>query len=61
MVPPKEIKIKSDGNILTYKDVVKGKDGLRYEYVYTKSITKKGMTLLLSEDDINNLIKIHKQ
>ncbi len=56
---PKEILIKSDGNILTLKDTIKTKEGLRYQYTYSKSLTKLGDTLELSEIELSKLIKVN--
>ena len=52
MTPPNEIIIKSDGNVLSL--VGKNKDG--YEYKYKKSISKKNLTLTLSEKDLVKLV-----
>ena len=59
MIPPKEITIRSDSNILTYKDTIKTKEGLRYQYVYTRSISKKGEVLELDEQQLTKLIKVN--
>lgn len=56
---PTTIEIKSDGNILTLKDTIKTKDGLQYQYVYSKSIEKLGMELKLTEQELNKLLKIN--
>lgn len=60
MTVPKEIIIKSDGNILTLKDTVKTKDGLKYLYEYTVSKTKLGDTLELDEVQLQKIINLNK-
>lgn len=55
MIAPKEIKIKSDGNLLVLSKI--NKDG-SFEYQYKKSISKKNQLLTLTEE---NLIKLLKQ
>lgn len=56
MYPPNKINIRSDQNILQYQSTVKVKDGVRYEYLYVKSKTKKGETLSLTKEDLDRLI-----
>lgn len=58
LTPQKTITIKSDGNILTYKDTLKPlpKGELHYVYEYTKSLTKKGTMLGLTEKELEKLI-----
>jgi|CXWK01.1.fsa_nt_gi hypothetical protein len=56
---PKEILIKSDGNILTLKDTIKTKEGLRYQYVYSVSKNKLGQVLELDEINLTKLIKVN--
>lgn len=53
MTPPNEIIIKSDGNVLSF--VGKNKDV--YTYKYKKSISKKNITLALSENDLVKLVE----
>lgn len=63
MQPPVEIKIKSDGNILTYKDILKPKGGsgeVMYIYEYTKSKTKKGTHVGFNEKDLLKLISTNQ-
>ena len=50
--PPATIQIVSDGNELTLKDTIKQKDGLRYVYQYSKSKTKKGLTVDFDESQL---------
>ena len=57
--PPTTIQIVSDGNELTLKDTIKQKDGLKFQYVYTKSISKKGLTVEFDESQLNKLININ--
>lgn len=57
MIAPKEIKIKSDGNVLSL--VKANKDG-SFEYQYKKSQTKKDQLLTLSENDLIKLIKTNE-
>jgi len=54
MIPPKEIKIKSDGNVLILDKA--NKDGT-YSYKYKVSISKKGQLLTLTEEQLTKLIK----
>jgi hypothetical protein len=48
MMPPQTLIIVSDANILEFIRVIKGKENL-YEYKFTKSETKKGMLMTISE------------
>lgn len=58
MQPPKTITIKSDGNILSLHEVLTpAKKTELYIYKYTKSETKKGQLLGLTELELNKLIK----
>jgi len=56
---PNTIEIKSDGNILTLKDTIKTKDGLQYQYVYSKSIEKLGKEISFSELELQKILKIN--
>ena len=59
MNAPKEIKIKSDGNVLTFKETLKPKVGdkeIIYLYEYTVSKSKKGTLLGLTELQLLKLI-----
>lgn len=58
--PPTTIQIVSDGNELTLKDTIKQKDGLRYVYLYTRSKTKKGLTVDFDEVQLQKLISINR-
>lgn len=53
MTPPKQIEIKSDGNILELKS--QKKDVIVYEYVESKS--KLGMELVLTELELEKGLK----
>lgn len=55
MIPPPTIEIKSDGNILEFRNKIK----TMFVYEYIKSITKKGMFLELTEQELTKLIKIN--
>ena len=57
---PTTIEIKSDGNCLTFQQTIKTKDGLQYQYVYSKSIEKLGMELKLSETELQKLINTNQ-
>jgi len=65
MLPPKSIKIKSDGNELVFVDVIsKGVNGIKlpdplYIYEYSKSLTKKGDKLSLTEKQLIALQKLN--
>lgn len=53
-----KIKIKSDGNELTLVGVTVGKDKKKLiNYKYTKSLTKLGMILPLTEKDYEDLLR----
>lgn len=61
--PPVTIKIKSDGNELTYKETLKPKGGdkeIFYIYEYTKSKSKKGKLLGLTEQQLLKLISTNQ-
>lgn len=53
MNPPDKIEIRSDGNILKYEG--KSKDG-KYNYRYSKSVTKLGLVLSMDEENLQKLI-----
>ena len=63
MLPPKSITIKSDGNELEYVEtLVKGVNGVKlselvYIYKYSKSLTKIGEKLPLTEKQLLSLQK----
>jgi len=65
MLPPKLIKIKSDGNELVFVEMtLKGVNGVKlpeplYLYEYSKSLTKKGNKLSLTEKQIIALQKLN--
>jgi len=50
--PPDNIKIISDDNELKYQRTVKEKTQNKFEYVFTKSFTLLGKTILFSEVDL---------
>ena len=63
MKPPVTITIKSDLNVLTFKDTLKPKGGdkeVYYIYEYTKSKTKKGTLLGLTEQQLLKLINTNQ-
>lgn len=62
MKPPTTIHIKSDGNELSFVNIMKPKDKERetiYVYEYTKSKTKKGKLLQLTEQQLNKIIQLN--
>ncbi len=59
MAVPKEIKILSDGNELQFQETIKLKEGLIHKYKYSKSKTKKGTVLELSQEQLDKLLKIN--
>ena len=59
MIAPQTIYIKSDSNTLTLKETVKLKEGIKYVYVYSESISKKGLTLEMDEQTLTKLIKVN--
>jgi len=58
--PPTTIQIVSDGNEITLKDTIKQKDGLKFQYVYTKSISKKGLTVEFDESQLQKIISTNQ-
>lgn len=48
--------IKSDGNELEYSRTIKGKEIL-HEYIFTKSETKKGKKMTMTENQINEAVR----
>ena len=63
MTPPKTIEYLSAGNVIEFRSTLKptGKSELHYIYEYTKSITKKGMLLGLTESELLKLIKVNEK
>lgn len=60
MTPPTTIQILSDGNELSFKEIIKptnGKGETQYIYQYTKPISKKNQLLGLNENELLSLIK----
>lgn len=51
--PPQKITIKSDSNVLEFIETTKQKT---HKFQYTKSITKKGLFLELTDKELNKLI-----
>lgn len=61
MHPPKTITIKSDGNVLSLHEVLSpAKKTELFIYKYTKSETKKGQFLGLTESELTKLIKANE-
>lgn len=61
MTPPKTIHIVSDDNTLTYQETLNPtKKETIYIYKYTKSETKKGLFLGLTEPELNKIIKANE-
>lgn len=58
--PPTNIQIVSDGNELTLKDTIKQKDGLKFQYIYTKSKTKKGLAVGFDESQLQKIISTNQ-
>ena len=55
-MPPKKLLIPTDSNELEYVQTLKGKE-LIYEYKFTKSETKLGITMTITEDQLNQNLK----
>ena len=55
-MPPKKLLIPTDSNELEYVQTLKGKE-LMYEYRFTKSETKLGMLMTITEDQLNQNLK----
>lgn len=53
---PKKLLIPSDGNELELVRTIKGKE-ISYEYRFTKSETKKGMLMTISEENLKTNLK----
>lgn len=60
MIPPNTITILTDGNVLELVGTTKIKDGLLYQYKYSKSISKKGLTLEMDEKTLEKLISTNQ-
>jgi hypothetical protein len=52
----KKLLIPSDNNELEYVQTIKGKEVL-HQYKFTKSETKEGMLMTLSDDQLNKNLK----
>lgn len=59
MAVPKEIKILSDNNELSFVETIKLKEGLIHKYVYSRSKSKKGTVLELSQEQLDKLLKLN--
>ncbi len=57
---PTTISIISDGNELAFKDTIKINGETRYIYVYTKSLFKKGLELIVTKDELSKLIETNR-
>ena len=55
-MPPEKLLIPSDSNELEYVQTIKGKE-IIYEYKFTKSETKLGMLMTISEEQLNKGLK----
>jgi len=55
-MPPKKLLIPSDSNELELVRTIKGKE-IIYEYKFTKSETKLGMLMTISEEQLNKNLK----
>ena len=55
-MPPKKLICVSDSNELEYVQTIKGKE-IIYEYKFTKSQTKLGMLMTISEEQLNKSLK----
>lgn len=56
MTPPKLLTVATDNNELELIRTIKGKENI-YEYKFTKSETKKGMLMTLSESQLESELK----
>lgn len=52
----KKLLIPSDNNELEYVQTIKGKEIL-HQYKFTKSATKKGLIMTITEDQLNKNLK----
>lgn len=61
ITPPKIITIKSDGNVLTFKETItpKAKGETHFIYQYTTSKTKLSQYLGLTEKELQKLIEVN--
>lgn len=61
MTPPNTITIKSDGNCLEFAGMLTESVSKKkfYQYLYTKSESKLGETLSLTESELEKLIKVN--
>ena len=55
-MPPEKLICPSDSNELEYVQTIKGKE-IIYEYKFTKSETKLGMLMTISEEQLNKNLK----
>jgi hypothetical protein len=55
-MPPKKLICVSDSNELELIRTIKGKE-ITYEYQFTKSETKKGMLMTISEEQLKTNLK----
>jgi len=61
MNPPKEIHIRSDGNVLEFVEVKKPSKGEpTYVYKYIKSISKMDELLALNEKELEKIISTNQ-
>jgi hypothetical protein len=56
MTAPNKILIPSDSNEMTLVRTLKDKE-ISYEYQFTKSLTKEGLIMTISEDQLNKNLK----
>ena len=55
-MPPKKLICPTDSNELEYIQTIKGKE-IIYEYKFTKSETKLGMLMTISEENLKTNLK----
>jgi hypothetical protein len=55
-MPPKKLICPTDSNELELVRTIKGKE-ITYEYQFTKSETKKGMLMTISEEQLNKNLR----
>ena len=57
MIAPPKLTVTSDSNELVFIQILKTKTELSYEYQFTKSETKSGMTMTFSESQLEKSLK----
>lgn len=57
MTAPNKILIPSDMNELEKIETIKTKEGITHKFKFTKSVTKEGLIMTITEDQLNKNLK----